>query len=556
METPKLAGRMRHFFESGAYRPWFAGMIVCMVLCGAWLRFSIPLAPLTNRDSGGYISPALAMLVDGTYTPSHRNFPYPGFIWLLLKTSGTFASITVAQHILGLVGGVVFWLAWLRLGVFLPRDWRITALHAVLGLGLVWGLLLSKQPVFLEHSLRPEAIYPFLISLHIFGAISFLERSLIRRSVPLAIWWGAFLTVVSFGLYVMKPIWGLALVSGGLPLLIALACGRGKWRAVPFAAGALGTVAGVALFVLPESILSSRRSQPVALISAQLFFVHADLIEREIRRDLANPGEPPFPREILISTADKFRDGLLNVQKPYRTLGFNPDAFMYGPANYLAQAFFRSQPGAADRFYLHYYVQAWREQPFQMLWKIFRELSVFYRCDGKITRAGAILEFRKWYAESAAIHAEPDYLKPYREWGPLEGYMAAVRSASATDEPYQMDLLEVFLSVINAIYVVVLVLFLAAGFYCGRKSEAGCVPPFWIGIWLFSYNFAITLTVALVHSMSIQRYTDTQFCLTLFSFCAGLIVLVSMLLSRFSVPCASAARAGSTGTAGGAGQTS
>ncbi|MEI6073624.1 MAG: hypothetical protein WCS31_17710 [Verrucomicrobiae bacterium] len=533
----KIFARIRKFFESGAYKPWFAGAVVCLLLAGAWFRFSFPLPPLTNRDTGGYISPALAMLVGGGYEPTHRNFPYPGFIWILLRTFGTFDAITIAQHVLGIVGTGVFWLTWLRLRVFLPSDWKITALHAVLGVVLVWGLVLSSHPVFLEHSMRPEAIYPFLISLHLFGAVSFLERSLVRKSLPLAIWWGVFFTVVSFGLYVLKPIWGLAVVSGGLPFLIVLACGRGKWRAVPFAAGALGTAAGIALFVLPESILSSLRTQPVALLSEQLFFVHADLVERELRRDLAAPGEPPFPREITLFAADAFRDGFrAKILKPYRTLGFDPDLFMSGEPNRQAIKFFESQPGGTDRFYRHYYVRSWIGQPFGMLWKILRELGVYYRCDGNITRAGAVLEFRKWHDESADIHAEANYLRQYREWGPLRNYMAAVRDVTATDEPFRRDLMLAYLTVVNSIYVIVLPVFLLAGFLWGRKRDtpAGGIPLLWLGFWLFSYNFTITFTVALVHSMSIRRYSDTQFCLTQFSFCAGLLLLAAILSARFS----------------------
>ena len=72
---------------------------------------------------------------------------------------------------------------------------------------------------------------------------------------------------------------------------------------------------------------------------------------------------------------------------------------------------------------------------------------------------------------------------------------------------------------------------MAAGFLWGRAGTpaSGGVPVLWLGIWIFSYNFLITLTVAIAHSMSIQRYTDTQFCLSIFSFCAGLLLLFSLL---------------------------
>ena len=541
METPapKPHVRIQRFFESGSYKPWFAGAVACLLFLGAWQRFSLPSAPITTRDTGGYISPALAMLVDGSYEPTHRNFLYAGFIWLLLKTTGTFASITVAQHLSGLAGGFLFWLTWLRLRLFLPRDWRMTALHAVLGFGLVWGLLLSKQPIRFEQMMRPEGIYPFFISLHLLGAVCFLEGSLIRRSLPLTIWWGAFLTIVSLGLYVLKPIWGLAVAGGGLPFLIVFACARGKWRAVPFAAGAVGAATGAVLFFLPNALLSSIRAQPVTSFNAALFFVHADLVGRELQRDLAGPGEPPFPREIILATADEFHNVFTDKsRKPYRTLGFDPDDLMYGTANDRVLDFFSHQPGAADRFYRHYYAQAWRGQPLQMLGRILRELSVFYRCDSNITNATADLKLRAAYDESAAILAQPDYLKRDREWGPLKDYMEAVRGVVASDEPSKPDLLRALLVLVNATYVVVLVLFLIAGLLWGRERDRqdGGIPLFWLGFWLYSYNFGITLTVAIIHSMSIQRFTDTEFCLTLFSFCSGLLLLASILLSRFSSP--------------------
>ena len=470
----------------------------------------------------------------GSFEATHRNFPYPGFIWLLLKSSGTFTFIAIVQHLLGLASGLIFWLTWQRLRVFLPSDWKTTATHAAFGLILVWSLLLSRHPIFLEHSMRPEAIYPFLMSLHLFCAACFLERSLIRKSMPRAICWGSLMTTFSFALYILKPIWGMALVSGGLPFLIVLACSCGKWRAIPFVAGAAGTVAGIALFVLPDILISAGHPQPVSLLSQQLFFVHAHLVERELRRDLASPGITPFPREIILATADELHAGLSGMSsKPYRTLGFNPDDFMYGKANEDVLRYFWHQKGEASRFYLHYYLRTLQNQPLRIIGKILRELGVFYRCDGKLMRAGDSLKLHRWYGESAVIFSSTGYLSPLKisEWKPYKDYMDAARGVNVSNDSDQQDLMMVFLSVANAIYVVVLGLFLVAGFLWGRKRDpqTGGIPLLWLGIWLFSYNFGITLTVAIVHSMSIQRYTDTQFSLTIFSFCAGTVILLSLL---------------------------
>jgi hypothetical protein len=527
-----LLARARTFFESGRHRPWVAAAVVCILLLGAWSRFSLPQIPITNKDTGGYISPALSLLKNGTYEPSYRNFPYAGFVWIILKSTGTFSAIAVVQHVLGLASGLLFWLSWQRLRVFFPPDWPVTAAHAALGLALVSGLVLSMHPMFFERSMRPEAIFPFLIGLHVFGAASFLESSLIRKSAARAIGWGAFMTAVSFCLFVLKPIWGLGVVAGGLPFLIVLAVSQGKWRLIPFVAGALGTLAGLALFVVPDEALSSMKPRRVSLISQQLFFVHANLVEREINRDLAASGPPPFSREILAAASEDLREGFESKPvKVYRTLGFNPDDFLDGQANARVVKFFRKQPGGADRFLRHYYIQAWLDQPFGMLKKIANEFFVFYRLDAHLTRGGSPMKLGTCYHEARGLFAMPDLL-PYSELGQVKSYLESLDRMAVADEPVlRYSLITMFLNLLDNAYLIVLLAFLIAGALFGRKGApaTGGVPLLWLGLWIFSYNFGITLTVALVHSMSIQRYTDTQFCLTVFSFCAGLLLLFSLL---------------------------
>ena len=525
--------RLRHFFEHGSYRPWLAGAVLVILLLGAWMRFSLPQIPITNKDSGSYVSPALSMLVKGTYEPSNRNFPYAGFFWILLKTTGTYTSLVVAQHLLGLIGGLILWLTWLRLRVFFPMDWRISATHAALGVFIVCSLILSPHPIFYEHSIRPEALFPFLISLQLFCAVSFLKRSLVRKSIGVAILWGTLMTIISIGLLVLKPIWGVAVVSGGLPFLIVLGCTQGRARLVPIAAGTLGTLAGLTLFVIPEAILTSSSPEGVSLINQQLFFVHANLAERELRRDLADPEHSPFPREILLLLADEFQAGLSGkCEKPYITLGFNPDDFMYGQADSKAMKYFRHQHGGADHFYRHYYAQSCLHQPFEMLRKVLRELAVFYRFNGDVTHAYKPLDLKAKYEDSAMICNDPSYLRACRGWNPFKAYVDAINQAQPSNQPLKVDVLAGSLHIVNITYLAVLLMFLSAGFLGGRRggAQTARIPLFWLGLWLYSYNFGMTLTVAIVHSMSIKRYTDTQFSLTIFSFCAGLLIVISLFL--------------------------
>ena len=61
----------------------------------------------------GYLSPALRKLIGAEFGHTEgRNFLYPGFLFLLLRVFGDFRAITVAQHILGLLAGVMLLLTW------------------------------------------------------------------------------------------------------------------------------------------------------------------------------------------------------------------------------------------------------------------------------------------------------------------------------------------------------------------------------------------------------------------------------------------------------------
>jgi len=51
--------------------------------CAAWKRFALPLDPIADPDTWGYLSPALRKLIGAEFGhTSGRNFIYPGFLFL------------------------------------------------------------------------------------------------------------------------------------------------------------------------------------------------------------------------------------------------------------------------------------------------------------------------------------------------------------------------------------------------------------------------------------------------------------------------------------------
>jgi len=85
-------------------------------------RFKPPLTPIADPDTWGYLSPALRKLTCADFGHTQgRNFLYPGFLYLVLRSFGDFRAIAIVQHLLGVAAGGVLLLTWRRLPCLCPR---------------------------------------------------------------------------------------------------------------------------------------------------------------------------------------------------------------------------------------------------------------------------------------------------------------------------------------------------------------------------------------------------------------------------------------------------
>src|SRR5947207_2323211 len=91
----------------------YGGAITALFTWAAWLRIHAPLEAITDPDVWGYLVAALSDLTGHGFTHEARNFVYPAFLDLILRTARDFRGIVVAQHILGLLAGALMLAAWL-----------------------------------------------------------------------------------------------------------------------------------------------------------------------------------------------------------------------------------------------------------------------------------------------------------------------------------------------------------------------------------------------------------------------------------------------------------
>src|SRR5437879_8056072 len=117
--------------------------VAVIFVWAAWLRFRLPLDPIADHGTWGYLSPALRKLTGAEFGHTYgRNFIYPGFIYLLLRGFGDFRAITVTQHLLGLIAGGMLLLTWQRIRDFIPSA------HLPRPIYRCWGFLAAAFYMF------------------------------------------------------------------------------------------------------------------------------------------------------------------------------------------------------------------------------------------------------------------------------------------------------------------------------------------------------------------------------------------------------------------------
>src|ERR1700747_759152 len=221
----------------------YGGTLLVVLIWAARLRFSLPLTPFADADFYGYLNPAISALTGGRFKHLiSREFLYPLFVFLNLRLCGDFRWISIAQHALGLTAGVLLVVAWeelirlnpLRtLGQKSPMSRLTTCLVVRLpGLCMAAVYLRWSKTILVEHTIRPEAVFPFFATSSLCLNLHFI-RLCWRQGCPARKWnVGALHLFLSCGLLMLRPSFGLAVVFINIPLATAL--WQHRWQAVRY----------------------------------------------------------------------------------------------------------------------------------------------------------------------------------------------------------------------------------------------------------------------------------------------------------------------------------
>lgn len=503
----------------------YAAVLLAILATAARLRYGIPHTPLFDGDSWGYLAPAFTKLTGGAFQHAHgRNFLYPGFLFVVLSLSGDYGAITVWQHALGLLTGVLLALAWNLLCDLLAPPGRARMAARFLGLAAVADYLLSRSPIFFEQTIRPEAVFPLFVALSF--ALNFYAmnpRHAVRR--PALVPWllGLNLVVVCVAAS-LKPSTGFAVIAMNLPLVFWLIRRGDPWREKLKVTSAALAVVAFALW-LPERQLARSDPMSATFLPETLFTIHARIIHEQILDDLRNGHTAPYAPAWLAAFNRNLERVLavaaLPENRPWPTIGFDADILMYRDSVF--DPFFG--PGKERdtiAFCNRYYWRTWLHRPGAMLSEVAAQLAIVYDpARSKGDRISRPLSFE--YTHSLD-RAQRPWVQPRLDTSPSgQRYLTTLRALTHTNSDIQQFRLSVHVNDwLNRLRMPLLIVALAAGIPLLAQPAA---RPLVGAVWLcLLVNFSVFLTVAVVHTLDIDRYLQSQHACTVLGDFAALLL--------------------------------
>jgi hypothetical protein len=523
--------------QTPGWRFYYWSGVIALFAWAAWQRFALPLDPIADPDVWGYLAPALRKLVGAEFGHTYgRNFVYPAFIFSLLRVFGDFRAIVIVQHLLGLLAGGMLLITWRRSRVFVPDARLSRAVHDGMGLLGATIFLVAGEPIRFEMQLRPEGVCAFLVSISLYLAIQFMACCFVERRPRATVGYGMGTAFTSVLLASAKPSFALIGVVALLPVGIFFF--RRGWLRQKIALGA-GAALAAGLLVVPEHFLSRNDEANRTFLWTTLFVTHANLIRDQMADDLQRGAAIPYPRQWLGRVHEALNNEIAksSAARPghYWSLGFDPDYLMYDKSSIdaqLRQEFEHSVPELCA-FYRFYYLRIWRERPFLVLKRFVRQMGLFYSEMCPAYNREKSLSLANGYSQGAAILNLQPYPELWMTYPPAVEYVGRTEllggSAPIIRQPLPLRMTLSFLAgLYRPLFFGVLALSVVVLFRQRYRKRLGWLAA--LVLFVYSYNAAACLEVAILNSLEVRRYVTVQVFFTILAQLFALRLLSEMAL--------------------------
>lgn len=498
------------------------------------LRVQLPPVPFLDWDSWDYLQPAITPFVQGTEIPTYREFFYPWLLKQMLWGCPNFSIIIIVQHSVGILAAILILLTWHRMRIFLPLGMTVDVLHRAGGLILTALYLFAQISVLDEHKIRPEAFLELAIALSLWVATEFSRRTFLKQRFGMregAL--GVLLIFLSSVAYYLRPYYGIGVLCALLPLFVALVMIPGN-RMIKGGSLVCSVALVFVLLVCPDRQVHSlhKFSGNDYYLAETLFCSSAEMVYDLLQKD-AHTLPADDPKRPIAENMLQYMNMVIGHPSNHYAgyTRFDPDDVRYyGPMGNLKRDLQWDGKQVKD-FCYSYYFRAWEQYPFRMFKKILDQLWFFYsppryRVYDPEKSLDASNELQR---SKEVLQNEPSY-----SWTPFQNYKYQVLSLQGRNWVIKMPKLVLFMGrIMNALYSVSLLLTLIAtvALQLGWLKETRNTlkyTGFW-ALYLFSYNFGMSLTIALVHVMGQRRYTFGQTLFSALSECFALVFLFSLI---------------------------
>jgi hypothetical protein len=477
------------------------------VIGGLIVRGRLPIIPLADGDTWGYLYPGLSWLSGFGFQQTYgRDWLYPALLAGILNVSGDFCAITYVQRFLGLAGILLFWLTcrlWFRLlPAQKPLLWCVCL---VFTLALLALYALSSQQALLENTIRPEGILAFFEMSYLYCLVSFFLARWKLRLTGSAIVFGAAAIGLSYAVWLLKPSWSLSLA---FTILCLAGCAFGKAAPLMRFGPSFGGAATFALlFVLPYFFRFQKDAQllfPFSLVS-----IHAPQI-LETQPDLVTPGahNPGVADAIFYEELGNAYRTAKEKAHNFDTLGFDTDHILYrsGFFSTVMERESWSDRELARACYSAYF-RAWHQAPYSMLKKVWNQIRLFlFPRPGDFYRAAKSIDLNHEIAGSRPFLREPELSSRVQKI--YQSYIQSLeRAEGKASRPLGFRFLARLAHYLTWIILPLQVAFFAAmiAVYLNRNWRALHVGGL-VVLAVLGATYGIVLAIAIGHSLDVSRF--------------------------------------------------
>jgi hypothetical protein len=517
----------------------YTTLTLSLIGAALFFRFELPQQPFIDGDVGGYLIPGLSELTHGNFQHvGGRSFVYPGFIFLILRVFHDFRAITVIQHLMGAVSGGVLLACW-NCARTLMRDQIIPGgIYRLAGLPVAALYLFNTNAVRFEHLVRPEAIFPLFVGLNMLFNIQYIRHRYLEIDYRACFLYGSANLFDASLLFFLKPSFYLGVGFSTLPIWVSLFDQKESFGR-KFAMIAIPMLC-IALFLfLPEKSFNNRDDLGRTFLPTTLFVIHADIIRDQISTDLRDGAKTPYPRKLLEQT-EALLVSEIELSKGtghYISLGFDPDYLMYGDS---FDQKFGTLLGPLERkenkirFYYYYFFRAWTYQPGRMLGKVLRQISILYNNIAKASpyKRDVELVLGQNYLDNCAI-LDSDRILSNIHYAPLETFISKSKELESTEprllQPRPVSWMNAALGRTFSVSILLTLMTLVVSLkYSFLRYKYGFFAA--TVMLLYTYSFANSLGIAIIHSLDIERYLTSELIFCLLPQCMTMFLIAEIFL--------------------------